>query len=213
MIENYKMIEPGHWFQIETTGEPMKYDTKYMDYYKKMDNSMASLRHDVIYNHLCDDSINSICDFGYGDGKFINYIYNYKGDRIKCYGHDISNFPLSSGIQFVKDIKDIDVDLTCFFDSIEHIPQENIHEILGSIKTKYVIISVPWMHERMGAEWFRSWKHRKENEHYHHFDTHGLIQLVHKAGFVPLHIGNEEDAIRKSVSYLPNILTIIAKKV
>jgi hypothetical protein len=109
-------------------------------------------------------------------------------------------------------MKDADVDVVTFFDSIEHIAEPNIHEFLGSIKTKNVMISLPWMHERMGAEWFRTWKHRKENEHYHHFDAHGLIQLVHKAGFTPIHISNDEDKIRKSVSYLPNILTIIAKK-
>jgi hypothetical protein len=64
----------------------------------------------------------------------------------------------------------------------------------------------------MGAEWFRTWKHRKENEHFHHFDVHGLIKLAHKAGYTPIHICNHEDEIRKSVSNLPNILTMIAKK-
>jgi hypothetical protein len=209
MIENYEMIEPGHWFQSTTTGEPMKYNTQYMDYYTKMDDSMSRLREQLLSKYV---SFNSICDFGYGDGKFLNYVHKTMGDKVKCYGHDISNFPLNPEINFVGGINDIDVDVTTFFDSIEHIPFPNIHEILDSIKTKYVMISLPWMHERMGAEWFRTWKHRKENEHYHHLDSHGLIQLVHKANFTPMHICNHEDEIRKSVSYLPNILTIIAKK-
>jgi hypothetical protein len=209
MIENYKMIEPGHWFQIEKTGEQMQYNSQYMNYYTKMDESMSALRTELLSKYV---SFESVCDFGYGDGKFLNYVRKYKGDTVKCYGHDISNFPLDDGIEFVADMKDADVDVVTFFDSIEHIHDANIHEFLGSIKTKNVMISLPWMHERMGPEWFRTWKHRKENEHYHHFDAYGLIQLVHKAGFTPIHISNDEDKIRKSVSYLPNILTIIAKK-
>ena len=203
------MIEPGHWFQSSVTGEPMKYNTQYMDYYTKMDASMSLMRLNLLDQYV---KFSSLCDFGYGDGRFLSVLKELSHDDDKLYGHDISNYPLPEGVTFVEDIKDIDVDVTTFFDSIEHIPVANIHEILGSIKTKYIMISLPWMHERMGAEWFRNWKHRKENEHFHHFDAHGLITLVHKAGFTPIHICNHEDEIRKSVSYLPNILTIIAKK-
>jgi hypothetical protein len=207
MIENYKMIEPGHWFQIEPTDEIMKYDQKYMEYYTKMDFSMSKLRFDLLSKYV---QFDSVCDFGYGDGSFLKYSWDHGK---KCFGHDISDYPLPvDDIKFVKDVKDVDVDVVTFFDSIEHIPEENVHEFLGSLKTKYIMISLPWFHERMGAEWFRTWKHRKENEHFHHFDSHGLITLVHKAGFVPIHICNHEDEIRKSVSYLPNILTMIARK-
>jgi hypothetical protein len=215
MIDNYEMIEPGHWFQSKPTGEIMKYDTRYIEYYTKMSDTMSKLRFNLLDSYLPLNGFNSICDFGYGDGNFLKCVKKQNKDflpEIKLYGHDISNYPLPEGITFIKDIKDIDVDVTTFFDSIEHIPERNIHELLGSIKTKYIMISLPWMHERMGAEWFRTWKHRKENEHFHHFDSHGLITLVHKAGFTPIHLCNHEDEIRKSVSYLPNILTIIAKR-
>lgn len=207
MIENYEMIEPGHWFQNKPTGELMKYDAKYIQYYTEMKFAMSKLRYDLLEKYV---SFDSICDFGYGDGKFLEYCHLQNVSR--CYGYDISNYPLPNGVKFISDIKDIDVDVTTFFDSIEHIPSPNIHEFLGLIKTKFVMISLPWMHERMGPEWFRNWKHRKENEHFHHFDAHGLFTLVYKAGFTPLHICNHEDEIRKSVSHLPNILTIIAKK-
>ena len=206
MIDNYELIEPGHWFQSKPTGEIMKYDTNYMQYYTKMDFSMSKLRFDLLSKYV---KFDSVCDFGYGDGAFLKYAHmNGK----KCFGHDISNYPLPNDVEFVADVKDVEVDVITFFDSIEHIPSPNIHEFLGSINTKYVMVSLPWMHERMGAEWFKTWKHRKENEHFHHFDSHGLITLVDKAGFTPMYICNHEDEIRKPVSYLPNILTIIAKK-
>jgi hypothetical protein len=207
MIENYYMIEPGHWFQKQQTGEIMTYDTRYMEYYTKMNLAMSKLRFDLLDKYAVFDSI---CDFGYGDGKFLEYC---KAQNVsKCYGHDISNFPLPQGVEFIPDVTKQQFDVITFFDSLEHIPHPNVHGLLASLQTKYIMISLPWMHETMGAEWFRTWKHRKENEHFHHFDSHGLIRLVQKAGFTPIHICNHEDEIRKPISNLPNILTIIAKK-
>jgi hypothetical protein len=208
MIENYEMIELGHWFQSKPTGDVMKYDANYVQYYTTMKYEMSQLRYELLFDYV--PNFDSVCDFGYGDGKFLEFC-NQRGVS-KCYGHDVSNYPLPKGIEFIPSIEDIDVDVMTFFDSIEHLPFRDIHQFLGSIKTKYVMISLPWMHERMGPEWFRTWKHRKENEHFHHFDAHGLITMVKKAGFTPVHICNHEDRIRKPVSYLPNILTIIAKK-
>lgn len=208
MIDNYEMIENGHWHQIETTGEMMKYDEKYIQYYTKMDNSMSKLRYDLIIHHV--GLFRTILDVGYGDGNFLQYCFNR--DKF-CYGNDISNYPLPKGIDFVENVSDIEVDVITFFDSLEHRPEADLLPFLKSIKAKHIVVSLPWMHQSLGAEWFRTWKHRKENEHYHHFDYHGLIDLLHKAGYETIHVGNEEDAIRKPVTYLPNILTVIAKKV
>jgi len=207
MIENYEMIENGHWYQSKPTGDPMKYDEKYKQYYTKMDNSMSKLRYELIIQHI--GVFRKILDVGYGDGNFLQYCF----DRDKsCYGNDISNYPLPKGIKFVENVNDVEVDVVTFFDSLEHRTESNLMPFLKSIKTKYIVVSLPWMHQSLGAEWFRTWKHRKENEHYHHFDYHGLIDLLHHSGYETIHVGNEEDAIRKPVTYLPNILTVIAKK-
>ena len=207
MIDNYKQYGPGHWVQNKITGEIVKYDNRYIQYYEKMDDSMSKLRYNLLSKFV---DFHSVCDFGYGDGAFLRYCLK---NGHACYGHDISNYPLPDNISFVEDPRTLDVDVITFFDSLEHIPNFDLLPFLKSIKTKNIIVSVPWMHERLGAEWFTRWKHRKENEHFHHFDTHGLIQLLHDANFVPIHVCNDEDAIRKSVSYLPNILTIIGKKI
>jgi len=207
MIENYKKIENGHWHQIELTGDMMKYDEKYMQYYTKMDDSMSKLRFNMIAYHI--GPFESILDVGYGDGNFLDYCFNRS---IKCYGNDISNYTLTEGIGFVTNPSDIEVDVITFFDSLEHRTESDLLPFLKSLKTKFIVVSLPWCHSNMGPEYFKQWKHRKPNEHFHHFDYIGLVELLNKAGFKTIHVGNDEDIIRKPVNYLPNILTIIAKK-
>ena len=70
--------------------------------------------------------------------------------------------------------------------------------------------SVPWFHEDMGPENFKTWKHRRENEHFHHFDIHGLIGLLYDSGFRIINVSNEEDKVRIPSTICPNILTIVA---
>jgi hypothetical protein len=207
MIENYEMIDNGHWYQSKITGEPMKYDENYIQYYTRMDNSMSKLRYNLILNHI--GIFKSVLDVGYGDGNFLQYCFNR--DKI-CYGHDISNYPLPGGIDFVKNVGDVEVDVITFFDSLEHRTEKNLIPFLKTIQAKYIVVSLPWMHQSLGAEWFKTWKHRKENEHIHHFDYVGLINILKEADFDLIYIGNEEDVIRKPVTYLPNILTVIARK-
>ena len=61
MIENYEMIEPGHWFQSKPTGDIMKYDAKYIQYYTTMDFRMSKLRYDLLTKYV---QFDTICDFG-----------------------------------------------------------------------------------------------------------------------------------------------------
>ena len=94
----------------------------------------------------------------------------------------------------------------------EHIEDVDLVTFLNNKKSKYFVISLPWFHEFLGSEWFETWKHRKPNEHFHHFDCNGLIKLLSDVGCQILHVGNDEDRIRTPFSDLPNILTIVAKK-
>ena len=207
MIENYTQIADGHWHQIEPTGDIMKYDEKYMQYYTKMDDRMSRLRYNLLVDHL--EPFKSILDVGYGDGNFLQYCFNR---FVTCFGTDISNYPLPEGINFVENASDVEVDVITFFDSLEHRPEADLLPFLKSLKTKSIVVSLPWCHGSMGPEYFQTWKHRKPNEHFHHFDYMGLINLLDDAGFKTIHVSNAEDEIRKPVNYLPNILTVIAQK-
>lgn len=207
MIENYELLRPGHWHQIETTGVGPEYNVDYSNYYNKIpSDAMSKIRYDVVKKYVGD--FKSICDFGYGNGAFLNYCLNFEHE---CYGYDISDYPVPDNVKRIDD-PTTEMDVMTFFDSIEHIVESDLVKFLNTLNVKYVVISLPWFHEFLGPKWFETWKHRKENEHYHHFDVHGLVGLLTDANFDILHIGNEEDAIRKPVDKWPNILTVIARK-
>ena len=91
-------------------------------------------------------------------------------------------------------------------------PQENLVQFLLELNANNLCISVPWYHESRGVEWFANWKHRRENEHLHHFDSSGLINLFISSGYIIKYIGNFEDEVRTPVDEYPNILTIIGSK-
>ena len=151
----------------------------------------------------------SICDFGYGNGSFMKYCRDQ--DKL-VYGYDISDYPVPDGTTKVEDPDYTFVDVMTFYDSIEHLNQRNLVMFLKKKHVKHFVISVPWFHESLGAEWFRNWKHRRENEHFHHFDSCGLINLLIQTGCKIQYVGNAEDAVRTPVDNYPNILTVIASK-
>ena len=104
------------------------------------------------------------------------------------------------------------VDVATFFDSIEHLLQEDLISLLQKKRCDHFCISVPWYHTCMSDEWFKNWKHRRENEHIHHFDAHGLVGVLMDVGCKIVYVGNPEDRIRISNSNLHNILTVIGTR-
>jgi hypothetical protein len=73
-------------------------------------------------------------------------------------------------------------------------------------------VSLPWYHN-ISDEWFSTWKHRKPDEHLHHFDLSSLTNFMRSQGFRLVGHSNVEDTIRKSVSTLPNILTAVFEQI
>jgi hypothetical protein len=214
MIENYIKIENGHWFQENLTGKMPDYSATYSkeryDTYSTND-SMSKLRYDLICKYV--GHFDNICDYGYGNGAFMRYC-SQKDKNV--YGYDISDYPVpqkTNRLNSLYELYQSSFDVVTFFDSIEHIPKMDLTYDLQALPTKFVCISIPWFHESLGPEWFRTWKHRRENEHLHHFDVSGISKLLKHSNFKLVHLGNEEDEIRKSVDEMPNILTVIAKKI
>jgi hypothetical protein len=207
MINGYIKISEGHIYQDKITGETPVYSREYSELtYDKYQTTqqMSKLRFEIAKKFF---RFNSILDFGYGNGSFLN-ICNENG--IECYGYDISDYPLKPGI--VRAITyGIEVDLITFFDSIEHLQERNLEDFLAGLYTNQILISVPWYHH-IGDDWFFRWKHRRENEHFHHFSPSGLATIMERAGFTPIWHGNPEDEIRRPTSDLPNILTMAGIK-
>lgn len=208
MISNYVCLRSGHYYQMFKTGPGPEYNKNYISYWDSMNNEPLSIiRYNLLTRHI--KSFDSILDFGYGNGNFLSVCQKHGKN---CFGYDISDYPLPDGIKFVFDIKHQPVDVVSFFDSLEHLTESDLVTFLLSIPTKHLIISVPHFHEQLGANWFTSWKHRKPNEHFHHFDIEGLTGLLKEADYDTIYCGNDEDVIRRPVDHNTNILTVIAKK-
>ena len=151
------------------------------------------------------EPIYSILDVGYGNGDFLKACSTINIER---YGNDISSYKVPEGSVFIDDILNHKYDVTCFFDSLEHFEDINF---VKDLKTEYIYISVPNCHN-FSDEWFKDWKHRREDEHLYHFNRKSLINFMDECGFDCIVISNVEDIIRRNNLNEPNILSGIFKK-
>lgn len=212
MIENYIKLGHGHVYQKTLTDSLQEYNTDYSSVYNTyhLTDHLSKLRYNTILESV--GPFQSVCDFGYGNGSFLNYCHS---QHKTCYGYDISGYPLQDGIMQITDseLDTLNYDVITFFDSLEHLPIQNLTHFLKTKHAKHYCISVPWFHESLDSVWFSNWKHRRENEHLHHFDSSGLIKLLVDVGCSIKYIGNFEDKIRTPCDVYPNILTVIATKI
>lgn len=210
MISNYVCLRPGHYFQMFKTGPSPEYGKSYVavryNAYSTT-RALSRIRYDRLKSVIGD--FNTVCDFGYGNGDFIDHCIS-QGHT--CSGYDIAEYPLPDSAARIYDCDSHEFDVMTFFDSLEHIAESDLVSFLLTKRVKYLGISVPHLHESLGANWFAGWKHRRPNEHFHHFDTHGLTGLLNEANFSVLYTGNDEDVIRRPADNNTNILTVIAKK-
>lgn len=207
MLENYTLLPNGviRQIKVDKIEYNYEYSNKYNSYGEK-GNYLSYLRYGVLLGVL-QNTPKSLVDVGYGNGDFLKACSN----TIKeLYGCDLSDYPVPEGCKKIN-LKDITgVEVTCFFDSLEHF--EDI-TFVKDLKTEYVYISVPWCHY-ISDEWFKSWYHRRENEHIYHFNKESLIKFFEESGYECIYTGSHEDIIRfnKHVHPLPNILSCIFKK-
>jgi len=206
MFETYKNVAPGWLYQTNLTGPEMVYDTKYVSYYDQFHSPLPFIRTLFCETHA---HFKTVLDIGYGNGSFLK---EARANGYICYGHDISGYPVPKGVAFTED-RNIPVDLVTMFDCLEHFPNENLWEVLKPLNCRYLCISVPWCHWTHDLKSFEHWRHRKPNEHFHHFDVSGLTHLLDRSGFEPVLFSNVEDEIRRNTtSKLPNILTVMARR-
>jgi len=206
-MQNYKTDEFGNTHQIER--HEFRYDPKYVqdryDIIPEKCREMSRLRYKTLVESA-GFKPHTILDVGYGNGSFLDECH---ANGCKTYGYDISTYPVSpehSIIQSEKVLASLQFDAITFFDSLEHIPQHL--EFLTKLKAKCIMVSVPWYHPELGEAWFSSWKHRRPDEHLHHFSRSGLIKMFDSIGFKCLETTDIEDQIRGEYSPgVENILT------
>lgn len=206
MLENYAKNIDGIVYQIDKTH--IDYDKDYVSNryvkYGELPTYMGYLRLGNIVGTI-GRVPGTILDVGYGDGSFLKVCKNIIP---KCYGYDISTYPIPLGCNQVSDLSSGFYDVITFFDSLEHF--EDI-DFVADLKCNYICISVPHCHYK-NDEWFREWKHRRPNEHLWHFDQQSLTSFMKRMGYSIVSGNNIEDTIRKNNIEESNILTCIFKK-
>ena len=203
MLTNYKKDYNDVISQVDRN--IFKYDSTYVSQYNKMPvENMSFLRLGNIIGSIgrCPTSI---LDVGYGNGSFLRTCSNIIP---KCFGHDISGYPLPDGCEFADNLFDNHYDVVTFFDSLEHFDDPYF---LEKLNCNFICISLPWCHY-FSDDWFANWKHRKPNEHLWHFDEVSITKFMKSQKYSVLNITNIEDAIRKHDFNYQNILTGVFSK-
>lgn len=186
------------------------YDAKYVSIYdtpayQAKSKALQLLRMGFVQSFVPDRPITALLDVGYGNGAFLK---EAKNTVPMCHGYDITGLPVPSGCHKESTLFYGPVDVITFWDVLEHFPDLTFLSELGYY-TDMIVISLPWCHyETAGADWFTNWKHRKPNEHLHHFNPESLKATMKQYGFQCLGISNIEDAVRTPiVANRKNILT------
>ena len=207
MLENYKIDKNGVIHQLDykiIEYNPEYIEQRYYQYPEKCVN-MGYLRLGYLIGSL-GRIPDSILDVGYGSGDFLKVCREIIPD---CYGYDITTLPPPEGTKLVTSIYENYYEVVSFFDVLEHF--EDINEI-KKLNCSYLFISLPWCHNH-SDEWFKNWKHRRPNEHLHHFNENSLNEFLKEIGYVKISSTKIEDTIRKSDQKDPNILSAIYKKI
>jgi hypothetical protein len=186
--------------------KPFVYDKNYVQTYDTPDYVMKNeilqaLRWGFVVGSF-GGTPTTVLDFGYGNGAFLKSLPS----QVLAMGYDISGVDIP-GIRIVDEL--VSADVYTFWDALEHVPDLNF---VSNLKCKIICISLPWCHFTIGGmQWFSKWKHRKPNEHLHHFDRFSLSNFMSSCGWEEIAYCNIEDRVRVN-SHAPhwasNILTM-----
>lgn len=150
--------------------------------------------------------VKKVLDYGYGSGAFLRAAVKLRGAT--AYGFEVNGLPLPPEAHPCSDPMADSWDVVCFYDVLEHIADLSF---LSRLRTAYIVVTVPWCPvQKKGWESFWDWKHRKPDEHVHHWDPHSLGKTLAEHGFNPLRATNVEDCGRPGET--PNILTVVARR-
>lgn len=189
--------------------KPFTYDHSYVhtyntEAYKRGSDTLQALRLGFVIG--AHGSVpTSIQDHGYGNGDFM---LAAKQVIPKVMGCDVTGV-LIPGCETGD--KRMYADVWTFWDCLEH--QANL-SFLRVALCKTICISLPWCHELPGTDWFdNQYKHRKPDEHLHHFNPATLTALMAHYGWHVVAQSTHEDIVRKSTHGRENILSMAFKRI
>lgn len=181
----------------------ISYDTTYVNKYNnygELSNYISYLRLGYIIG-VIKHVPKSILDIGYGNGAFLKVCRNIIPI---CAGNDVSGYLLTDDDIIMESNINNEYEVVTFFDSLEHFKTLSV---INNLNAKYVIISVPNCKNMDDIEWFYNWKHRRFNEHLHHFNLNSITNFMNSKNYKLLNHTFLEDIIRKNKES-ENILTM-----
>ena len=200
---SYGIDQHGVIHQLDA--KPYVYDAGYVatydtEAYRRDNDKLQALRLGFIIG--AHGSIpHSICDVGYGNGAFLK-----AASIIQVrYGKDVTGVEVE-GVELTDKYPPCDV--ITFHDCLEHIPDLSF---VKDLRCKTLIVSLPWCHRT--GEWFdEDYKHRKPDEHLHHFNFQSLARFMDSMGWKYTAVSSHEDIVRRSTHGQSNILTMAFKR-
>jgi hypothetical protein len=179
----------------QTDHKPFKYDPGYAGIYDSPEYTRGSeILQAMRYGFICSAHgrpINSIADCGYGNGAFMKFV---KQQVPYVYGFDVTGVQVD-GCYILPEL--VKADVLCFWDCLEHIADLSF---IKDLPHETIAVSLPYCHFfTQGLEWFNDWKHRKPDEHVHHFTEFSLTLLMDSMGWKTVSISQHEDVIRQNI--------------
>lgn len=186
----YEIDEYGVIHQLNPS--PFEYNNEYISTYDKPEyvaasNFLTGVRAGIV----CSRSrmFKEVFDVGYGKGDFLKAM-NQMG--FKCYGKDVTGSAPPNGVCEEENYEAL---VTTYWDVFEHIPQ--LLKEVRKWKSKHVIMSMP---DVSMCKDFDNWKHRKPDEHLHHFSPSSIKSSIESvSSYKMVWYGHPENVIREDI--------------
>ena len=188
------------------------YDKEYVQTYDTPEYKQASeVLNNIRFAFVCGAlgrEPNSILDFGYGNGDFLKVAHRH---GVNAVGFDLTGVEIE-GITTYKDTlpEKVGREVVTFWDAIEHV--EFMKTVINADFCPYFVavtvpcLPIPFSNDEF-EDVFSDWKHRKPNEHLHHFTPLSLKLFMQKQGYKLLSLCHIEDYVRVNKDCKPNTVT------
>ena len=192
-----------------------KYDENYVQTYETPGyKQKAEVLNNIRFAFICGAvgrKPNSILDFGYGNGDFLKVA---KKHGVNVSGVDVTGCKVEGVNTYLANELPFNTgrEVVTFWDALEHV--EFMHTVINADFCPYFIaVTVPALpcgfNNGNFKDKFSEWKHRKPNEHLHHFTPLSLKLFMKKQGYKLSSLCHVEDYIRVNKDCTPNTITAL----
>lgn len=190
---SYQVDDFGVIHQLDPT--PIAYDEAYLAQhtakpnYKENSLLLNGLRLGFLVGSL-GHVPRILLDYGYGDGSFAAFAARIVPG---VYVYDVGEYPVPSVCTRTRNPEKIPADVVTYWDVLEHVP---VLEDALKVNAQYIALSVPCLPH---ISVFENWKHRRPNEHLHHFTARSLDFWMTEHGWDMEASAHLEEAVRSDI--------------